>query len=48
MDCSAQLARPRYESIKWYLSIIGLGDQFNRIIKTINAMPRADPTNGAP
>jgi glutamine---fructose-6-phosphate transaminase (isomerizing) len=37
--------RPRYESIKWYLSIIGLGDQFNRVIKTINAMPKVYPVD---
>jgi glutamine---fructose-6-phosphate transaminase (isomerizing) len=40
--------RPRYETIKWYLSIIGLGDQFNRIIKTINAMPKAYSTECGP
>ena len=32
--------RPRYEGIKWYLSIVGLGDAFNRVIQTINTMPR--------
>jgi len=37
--------QPRYESIKWYLSIIGLGDEFNRVIKTINSMPKAYPTD---
>ncbi len=39
--------RPRYESIKWYLSIIGLGDRFNRIIETINAMPKRYAAVGA-
>ncbi len=38
--------RPRYESIKWYLSIIGLGDRFNRIIETINAIPKRYATGG--
>lgn len=32
--------RPRYESIKSYLSIIGVGDQFNRIIERINQIPK--------
>lgn len=31
--------RPRYESIKWYLGIIGLDDAFNRVIETINCIP---------
>lgn len=39
--------RPRYEAIKWYLSIIGLGDEFNRVIRTINAMPKLYHTGGA-
>ncbi len=32
--------KPRYESIKWYLSVVGLGDEFNRVIRTVNAMPK--------
>ena len=28
--------KPRYESIKWYLSIVGLGDKFNEVIGKIN------------
>lgn len=31
---------PRYESIKWYLSVVGLGDAFNHVISTVNAMPK--------
>lgn len=34
---------PRYESIKWYLSIIGLGDEFNRVISIINSIPKHYP-----
>lgn len=32
--------RPRYPSLKWYLETIGLGDSFNEIVSTINAIPR--------
>ncbi len=32
--------RPRYESIKSYLSIIGVGDQFNQIIERIDQIPK--------
>ncbi|MFQ5429233.1 MAG: hypothetical protein ACE5E1_02885 [Phycisphaerae bacterium] len=36
---------PRYDSIKWYLGVIGLGDAFNHVIRTINAIPKHYPTN---
>lgn len=32
--------QPRYESIKWYLGVIGMGDEFNHVIRTINAAPK--------
>ena len=32
--------KPRYESIKWYLNIIGLGNKFNEIITKINSIPK--------
>ena len=32
--------KPRYESIKWYLSIVGLGEKFNEVIGKINQMPK--------
>ena len=31
--------KPRYEGIRWYLDTIGLGTQFNKIIRTINSAP---------
>lgn len=31
--------QPRYESIKWYLSAIGMDIPFNDVIRTINAIP---------
>ncbi len=32
--------KPRYESIKWYLNIVGLGDKFNEVIGKINQAPK--------
>ncbi|MCG8408113.1 MAG: hypothetical protein MI923_23185 [Phycisphaerales bacterium] len=32
--------QPRHESIKWYLGVIGMGDEFNHVIRTINAAPK--------
>ena len=32
--------KPRYESIKWYLSIVGLEDKFNEVIGKINQSPK--------
>ncbi|WP_457559065.1 hypothetical protein [Candidatus Harpocratesius sp.] len=32
--------KPRYESIKWYLNIVDLGDKFNEIISIINSVPK--------
>ena len=32
--------QPRYESIKWYLSVIRMETPFNDVIKTINAIPK--------
>ncbi len=32
--------KPRYNGLKWYLTVIGLGGQFNKIISRINNAPR--------
>ena len=32
--------RAGYESIKWYLRVIGLGREFNEVIRTINSIPK--------
>ena len=35
-----ELNQPRWESIKWYLDTIGLGDDFEAIVRRINAIPK--------
>ena len=40
LEIVRQENRPRYESIKWYLSVIGLETPFNDVIATINAIPK--------
>ncbi|MHA2365875.1 MAG: hypothetical protein ACXAC7_18090 [Candidatus Hodarchaeales archaeon] len=35
--------KPRYQSIKWYLNIIGLGNSFNEVILRINTAPKLYP-----
>ncbi len=33
--------RPRYETLRWYLEIIGL--DFAEVIRTVNAIPKLYP-----
>jgi hypothetical protein len=32
--------QPRFESIRWYLEAIGMGDAFPEVIERINAIPK--------
>lgn len=43
LDLARRESRPRFDSIRWYLSTIGLGDDFDDVIRIINGIPKLYP-----
>jgi len=47
LGLARQENRPRWETLDWYLSIIGLEDEVERVIERIHSMPRGAMPRGA-